>query len=357
MRFCTELRYYCLIVKIIAIIPARSGSKAIPHKNIQLFAGKPLMAHSIEQALRSKLIERVIVSTDSQEYAAIAREAGAEVPFLRPAELSTDHSTDLEAFTHALTWLQEHEGAAPDICVHLRPTHPNRRVADIDAAIQVLLDHPEFDSVRSVAPARQTPFKMWMMQDDHAIIPAIQSGLKDAYNLPRQMLPKAYVQNACIDVVRSAVILQKGSMTGDRIYGYAMEEDFDIDTPDELKRAEQALLAARIQQPIQPGETRTFCFDIDGVIAGLVSGNDYALSQPQQEMVALIQHLHSEGHRIILHTARGSMTGKDWREVTERQLKEWGVPYEELHFGKPAADVYVDDRAWNPVASVSPLSQ
>ena len=96
--------------------------------------------------------------------------------------------------------------------------------------------------------------------------------------------------------------------------------------------------------PVHPGEKRTYCFDIDGVIAGIVEGNDYALAQPQHDVIALIQRLHADGHRIILHTARGTVTGKDWRTVTEEQMKKWQVPYDELCFGKPAADVYVDDR-------------
>jgi len=110
----------------LALIPARSGSKSLPHKNVREFAGKPLLAHSIDHALAARTIGRVIVSTDSEHYAAIAREYGAETPFLRPAELATDHATDLVVFQHALAWLREHEDWEPDIVVHLRPTYPRR---------------------------------------------------------------------------------------------------------------------------------------------------------------------------------------------------------------------------------------
>ena len=226
---------------VLALIPARAGSKALVDKNIRPVAGKPMLVHSIEHAKASALIDRVIVSTDSAAYAEIARKAGADVPFLRPTEISGDHSTDLEAFTHALTWLREHEGTVPDICVQLRPTSPHRDVKDIDAVIQILLDHPEIDSVRSVAKAPAPPFKMWFLGKDNMLEPVVKTSIKDAHNLPRQMLPQAYLQNACIDAVRSSVILEKGSMTGDRIRGYVMEDDFDIDTKADLVRLEAHL--------------------------------------------------------------------------------------------------------------------
>ncbi len=138
-------------IKILALIPARSGSESIPHKNIRLVAGKPLLAYSIEHALASRLINRTIISTDSQAYAEVARQYGAEVPFLRPSEISQGNSTDMELFTHALKWLEENENYIPDICVHLRPTYPVRKVEDIDKVIQILLDSPGIDSVLEVA--------------------------------------------------------------------------------------------------------------------------------------------------------------------------------------------------------------
>ncbi len=226
---------------VLALIPARAGSKALVDKNIRPVAGKPMLVHSIEHAKQSRLINRVIVSTDSPAYAEIAKAAGAEVPFLRPVEISQDHSTDLEAFTHALTWLKDNEGSVPDIVIQLRPTSPFRSVKDIDAIIQILLDHPEIDSVRSIAKAPAPPFKMWFLGKDNILEPVVKTSIKDAHNLPRQALPQAYLQNACIDAVRTSVILNKKSMTGDRIYGYVMEDDFDIDTKDDLARVEAHL--------------------------------------------------------------------------------------------------------------------
>jgi CMP-N,N'-diacetyllegionaminic acid synthase len=126
--------------QVLALIPARSGSKGIPDKNIATFGGKPMLAHSIEHALQAPSVTRTVVSTDSEVYANIARQWGAECPFLRPAEISGDLSTDLEAIQHALKWLDEHEGYRPQICVHLRPTYPRRRVEDIERCIARLLD-------------------------------------------------------------------------------------------------------------------------------------------------------------------------------------------------------------------------
>ncbi len=235
----------------LALIPARSGSKSLPHKNVRDFAGKPLLAHSIEQALAAHAVDRVIVSTDSAEYAAIARNYGAETPFLRPAELATDDATDLVVFRHALDWLREHEGWEPDIVVHLRPTYPRREPADIDRVVELLAGDPGLDSVRSVAPAAETPFKMWTRDADGRLRPVADLG-NEAYNQPRQRLPVAYLQNACLDAVRARVIIDQASMTGRRIHGYLMDENFDIDTAADFQRARDACL--QTDEPKEPDD-------------------------------------------------------------------------------------------------------
>jgi CMP-N,N'-diacetyllegionaminic acid synthase len=237
---CLEIRMSALKTNhILAIIPARQGSKSIPHKNIRSVGGKPLMAYSIEHALASGRITRTIVSTDSAYYADMARSHGAEVPFLRPEAISQDHSTDLEVFQHALAWLKEHENYVPDICVHLRPTSPVRKVDDIDQMIGILENNPGLDAVRSVAENLETPYKMWFRAEDGLLKPVVEQDLqgrliREAYNMPRQKLPVTYLQNASIDVVRSRTILEKHSMTGDKIYGYVMAENFDIDYESQL---------------------------------------------------------------------------------------------------------------------------
>lgn len=249
-------------MEVLALIPARSGSKSIKDKNIRIVGGKPMLVHSVEHALASKLVTRVILSTDSEEYACIGREAGAEVPFLRPAEFAADDSLDIDVFEHALKWLKENEGYEPDIVVHLRPTFPTRNPADIDKMVTLLLDHPEADCVRSVAEAKDTPFKMWFIDkgdpedgdfDERTnqsadsspelgiIKPAVSIPGLEACSMPRQALTKAYLQNACIDVIRTETIIEKHSMIGDMVLGYLMQDDCDIDYEEDLKRAEAIL--------------------------------------------------------------------------------------------------------------------
>lgn len=323
-------------LKVLALIPARSGSKTLPHKNIRPLNGKPLLAYSIEHAQQSHFINRIILTTDSEEYAALGRQYGAETPFLRPAELAQDFSLDWDVFYHALTYLKEQEHYQPDIVVHLRPTYPIRNPAEIDDMVQMLLNNPQADSVRSVSPAKENPFKMWTWNEKGVLSPICKE-IKDCYNMPRQQLPTAYYQNASIDVMRSSTILDKKSMTGDVILGYLMKHHFDIDTEDEFFVASQYL-------DVLQGK-KTFCFDIDGVIADTSDTTDYSKSTPCIERIKQVRQLYEYGNKIILFTARGYTTGKDWTEVTKRQMQEWGVPYTELKLGKPAAQFYVDDHA------------
>ena len=152
--------------KVLALIPARGGSKGIPGKNIRLLAGKPLIAHSIEQAKASKYVDRVIISTDDEKITQVAREFGAEVPFMRPAEIAQDLTPDFPAFEHCLDWLKEYEGYEPDIVVHLRPTGPLRTSKQIDDGIELLAKYPEADSVRSVNEPPKSPYKMWVIGEN-----------------------------------------------------------------------------------------------------------------------------------------------------------------------------------------------
>ncbi len=155
-----------LRMHVLAIIPARGGSKSIPRKNIKPLAGHPLVAYSIAAALQAKCVTRTIVSTDDEEIAAVARQYGAETPFLRPAEFAQDHTTDLPVFQHALAWLAESEAYVPDIVVQLRPTSPIRPPDCVDQAVKILIEHPGIDSVRGVVPSGQNPFKMWRIDEE-----------------------------------------------------------------------------------------------------------------------------------------------------------------------------------------------
>lgn len=323
------------MAEVLAIIPARSGSKSVKDKNIRLMNGKPMLAYSIEHGLQASVVNRVIVSTDSEQYGEIAKEYGAEVPFLRPAEISGDFSLDLEVFEHALQYLKEKEGYEPDYVVQLRPTYPIRDVEDINKMVELLEEHPEADSVRCIAPAKEVAYKMWYKQEDGTLRP-ILTDIKEAYNMPRQQLPAVYYQNACIDVVRTKVITEKHSMSGDVILGYEMQQNFDIDTEEEFRIAEEYVRLTSGNQ--------TFVFDIDGVIAQFNASLNYAESLPNERMIRIINRLYDAGNKIVLFTARGYTTGIDWSEVTRKQMQDWGVKHTELKFGKPNADYYIDDK-------------
>jgi N-acylneuraminate cytidylyltransferase len=252
-----------MVSEVLALIPARGGSKSIPRKNILLLAGRPLVAYSIAASLSSETITRTIVSTDDEEIAAISRKFGAETPFLRPTEISQDDTPDLPVFEHALTWLVEQEGYRPEIVVHLRPTSPFRRVWHIDQAVQRLLERPEADTVRTVCVPFQNPFKMWRIDPDgfmqplaartksniRGILPESvelslkETGFLEPYNMPRQLLPEIYWQTGYVDVTWSVTILDKKSMTGDRILPLIINssEWIDIDSPADWRRAERML--------------------------------------------------------------------------------------------------------------------
>ncbi len=246
------------MVEVLALIPARGGSKSIPRKNIQPFAGQPLIAYSIAAGLAAETVTRVIVSTDDQEIAAVARRYGAETPFLRPAEFSLDNTPDLPVFQHALRWLAEHEGYRPEIVVQLRPTSPFRRVRHIDEAVYCLTDRPEADAVRAVCIPFQNPFKMWQMGPDgfmRPLIPDVEVGVhadvhrrKEPYNMPRQVLPEVYWQTGYVDAAWADTILTKNSMTGERILPLVIDpsEWIDIDSPDDWRRAERLLESGEI---------------------------------------------------------------------------------------------------------------
>ena len=230
--------------EVLALIPARGGSKSFPRKNLVMLAGKPLIAHSIEQALASRHITRTIVSTDNDEIARVAQAHGAEVPFMRPSQFAQDESTDLDVFRHVLATLRDREAYTCACVVHLRPTGPVRRVARIDEAIEALLQRPDADSLRSVTWPVQTPYKMWRVSGGY-LEPLLQiEGRTEPYCQPRQSLPEVFWQNGYIDIVRPHVVLERGLMCGDRIIPFVMREPMlEIDYPESIPRVEAALVA------------------------------------------------------------------------------------------------------------------
>tara|TARA_B110000438_G_scaffold303462_1_gene365049 strand:+ start:3715 stop:4446 length:732 start_codon:yes stop_codon:yes gene_type:complete len=225
---------------VIAIIPSRSGSKGVPDKNIKNILGRPLMAYSIKAALHSKLIDRVIVSTDSPEYAEIAINYGAEVPFLRPKEISQDDSTDLDFFKHAIEWMRINEGYIPEYFVHLRPTTPMRDPIIIDNAIDKL-KNSDFTSLRSVHKMSESAYKAFEIEDD--ILSRIfgQGNDLDESNFSRQSYPTTYDANGYVDVVRSKLIMENNLLHGNRVLPFLTESTNEIDEKGDIDKVRYLL--------------------------------------------------------------------------------------------------------------------
>lgn len=261
--------------EVLAIIPARGQSKSIPRKNILPFGGHPLIAWSIAAAKQASMVTRVIVSTDDEDIASVARKYGAETPFLRPAEYARDITPDLPVFQHALNWLAQNEKYKVDIVVQLRPTSPVRPPSCVDDAVKMLLDHPDAHSVRGVVPAGQNPYKMWSITNKGAMRPIMTvTGVREAYNAPRQELPPVYWQTGHIDVIRTEIILQRRSMSGDVIYPLVIDPAYtvDIDTLLDWQNAERLVDDGNLPMVKPNGGKRKFpedvaliVFDFDGV--------------------------------------------------------------------------------------------
>ncbi len=229
-------------MEVLALIPARGGSKGLPNKNILPLGGHPLIAWSIAAAKATPGIGRVVVSTDSPEIARISREYGAETPFLRPADLAGDFTTDLETFVHALNWLDSEEGYNPDLVFQLRPTSPIRFLTEMQTCLRLLREHPEAQSVRTVTPSPVTPYKMWLVDGpDQPMRPLLSvPGMAEPYNMPRQKLPATWWQTGTYDLIRTEVIRKQGSMSGSCILPVCIENHLaiDIDDLNSFNRAE-----------------------------------------------------------------------------------------------------------------------
>lgn len=230
-------------LNILGLIGARSGSKSIPDKNIKILLGKPLMAWIIEAANRSKYINRLIVSTDSEKYSKIARKFGAETPFIRPKKFSRDDSLDIEYVSHAVNWLGKKESYVPDIVVRLHPTVPLQEAGDIDKCIEVLLSNPKATSAVVVAEARQHPHKALKIVRDKSgeekIVTYISESGHEVSALYRQKFPKAYFRaNVIVSPINTIKNLH--SLTGEnpKFYIIPQERAIDIDTKLDFEIAE-----------------------------------------------------------------------------------------------------------------------
>ncbi len=319
--------------EVLAIIPARGGSKGIPRKNIKDFSGYPLIAYSILAGIRSKLVTRTIVSTDDEEIAAVAREWGAETPFMRPDEFARDTTTDLPVYKHALEWLFEHEDYRPDVVVQLRPTSPIRPLTCVDDAVGLLLANPIADSVRGVVPAGQNPFKMWKIEPEGRMIPLVGvPGITEPYNSPRQILPEAYWQTGHIDAIRTHVILDKQSMSGRVILPLIIDPRYtvDLDKPSDWRTAETLVRDGGLTFVDPANERRTLptkvsllVMDFDGVL----TDNRVWVTQNGEEAVAA-NRSDSLGLALLLEQKKVAslVLSKERNPVVEARCRKINVP-------------------------------
>lgn len=242
-------------MEILAIIPARGGSKGIPRKNIKLLLGKPLIGWIIEAAKQSKYITRIIVSTDNKEIADIAHRFGAEIPFLRPKDIAKDLSTDVEFLAHALQWFKIEEQYEPDIILRLPPTSPLCTPEEIDEGIQALIDNPEADAVRPIVEVPKHPYKYWKISDDTKYLESFLdkefTGFDEPHNLPRQLFPKVHTHTGSMDVMRPRTITELKSTSGRKLtYFHADPESYvNIDNPLDFLLAEVILKKRKRRNP------------------------------------------------------------------------------------------------------------
>lgn len=237
---------------IVALIPCRSGSKGIIDKNIKIYKGIPLMAHSINIALQSKYIKDVYVCTDCIKYQNIALHYGAKVTPIRPQNISTDISPDIDTFKFFLSYFENQY----DIIVHLRPTYPNRNIELLDDCIEKFINsYNNYDSLRTVVKFDKLPYKMYHITngdgdgdcDDNnsKLIPIIKefNNYNEPYNQARQLFPNTYLHNGCIDIIKSKTIIEKNMLSGTNIMPYIMNdnETYDIDTIDDFNKSELKL--------------------------------------------------------------------------------------------------------------------
>ncbi len=217
--------------KIIALIPARSGSKAVIDKNIKKLAGKPLIAWSIEKCKRSKFIDKIFVSTDSIIYSKIALKYGADEVILRPKKISGDYSTDYEWINHAISCIKNLDY---DIIAHIRPTTPTRKLEDLDGAINRFIKS-RYNSLRTIHEMPETAYKAFEVKKKFlAPLKNIKIDVNKLNN-SRQLFPKTYVANGIVDLYRKKFILKNKKLYSKQVLAYITSITPEIDSLDEFK--------------------------------------------------------------------------------------------------------------------------
>ncbi|CAN2048417.1 CMP-N,N'-diacetyllegionaminic acid synthase [Candidatus Magnetomoraceae bacterium gMMP-1] len=222
-------------MKSIGLIPARGGSKGIPNKNIYLLCGKPLIAYTIEAALASKDLDRVIVSTDSKKIAQIAKSYGAEVPFIRSKSISQDDTPDKPVIEHVIRWLKENENYCFDYLAYLRPTTPLKKSSIIDKALKKIRNNTSCTGLRSITKSEGVFHPFWMYKIKNGLLEPFIDNIDKSLYCQRQLLPECYRLNGVIDVIKTSIVISsETNIYGDKIIFYKVEEKYAIDIDNEF---------------------------------------------------------------------------------------------------------------------------
>ena len=226
------------MINVLCVIPARSGSKEIKDKNIKKFVSKPLLAHTINYAKSCKWITKTIVSTDSKKYAEVAKNYGAEVPFIRPKKYSSDTSQDIDFIHHALISCEKLFNIEYEFTILLRPTSPVRPKGLIEKGLKLMIEDPLASSLKAVTKSNEHPYRQWIVDGNY--IEGYEKSIYEPYNLPRQKLPIVYYSAGDIEIIRRETIIS-GSVSGKKIIPLILKkhEVVDIDSETDWKNAEE----------------------------------------------------------------------------------------------------------------------
>ncbi len=224
--------------EVLALIPARGGSKGVPRKNIKILGGYPLIAYSIAACQQSSIISRVIVSTDDGEIAEVSRKYGGEVPFFRPKDLASDVSADFGFINHAIDWLDTNEGAVPEYIAHIRPTTPLRDFTVVDKALNIFMNSNQYTSLRSAHEAPESPYK-WFLKDKNGTFKSLANGIdNEMANLGRNEFPTAYIPDGYIDIVKTEYVKKNGILHGDMMMAFESPSCVEVDSIEEFELLE-----------------------------------------------------------------------------------------------------------------------
>ncbi len=302
--------------RVLGVVGARADSKSIPRKNIRPLLGKPLLAWIIEAARASQYVTRLIVSTDSLEYAEVAKKYGAEVPFLRPRELAKDHVPDFDYLYHAATWVRDNENWQPDIILRLPPTTPLCRTEHIDECVKLLVKDQEADSSRTITKVSKHPYKLWKINTAGYIEPFLSeeyTGFRDAHNMPRQTFPRAY-QHVDVIALRWKTLVEDKSMAGKRVRYHEIpkEDAIDIDSEIDFMVAEELLKRRlssdtnlRIHSNLQKSPTEVIYPELSYTLTGI------------------FYSIHNKLGRFCRE--------KQYADEFERMLKDGGIAFQREH--------------------------